>query len=55
MNEEKMLNGLTDFSNLRKKTEEYNSDRSKISALNFAADLDFESNEKIIKSFRELR
>lgn len=47
-----MLNGLTDFRNLRKKTEEHNSDRSKSSATYCGNDLDFESNEQIIKSFR---
>jgi hypothetical protein len=47
-----MLSGLTDFRNLRKKHEDFNSDRSKSSATYFGNDLDFESNEQIIKSFR---
>ena len=38
------MNGLTDFSNLRKKPDDFNSGHSKSSTTSLGSDLDFESN-----------
>ena len=46
--------GLFNFSELRRKTEEYNTISSKHSN-SCGIDFDIDSNEQIIKSFKELR
>lgn len=48
------LKEFSDFTDLRKK-QEYNTSSSKQSSASFGIDLDIESNEMIMKSFKDLR
>jgi uncharacterized coiled-coil protein SlyX len=50
-----LLKELADFTDLRKKHEGSNAFTSRLTASGMAQELDFENNELILKSFRELR
>jgi hypothetical protein len=52
MTEERQAIGLFDFSELRRKNEEYNTNSSKNSNGTHMVDFDLDSNEQIMKSFK---
>lgn len=55
LGDERVFNGLADFSDLRRKNDDFNTISSKNTVPDYAAELDLENNEKLMKSFKELR